>query len=171
MNVSKNFQFSEFAVSAKYPDLAANIALTETDKVKAAWLALTILEPMRKHTGCAWKITSGKRDALLNKVVGGVQSSGHRWRGMTAAIDAEPVVPNVMKQDRLTVEGFDFIRTVLPYSFGELILYLNDDGTVAQIHVTLPTIAEQGQVLIKHRGEYLAYNEETRKLISVKVNA
>lgn len=171
MNVSANFKLSEFAVSAKYPELAANISLTDVDRVKASWIALTILEPVRKHTGRPWGIESGKRDALLNKVVNGVPTSNHRWRNMAAAVDAKPNHPDPAEQDRLTLAGFNFVRTVLPYSFGELILYVNDDGTLAQIHIAVPTIEIQGRVRVKFKGAYHEYSEEFLVQCGVKVQA
>lgn len=80
-NISKNFSYSEFVVSADYPELAELIVLTEKDKAKIFFIVMHWLQPLRDLTGEAIEILSGIRSTELNTNVGGVDTSDHLFKG------------------------------------------------------------------------------------------
>jgi hypothetical protein len=96
-DISKNFDFSEFVVSASYPQLAAQINLTHADKVKIHWLTHIVLQPLRDFINeglltdepLKVSINSGIRDVVLNSAVDGVSHSDHLYRKMSCASDIE----------------------------------------------------------------------------------
>lgn len=94
-DITVNFSFSEFVVSASFPHLAAQITLTRVDKVKIFWLTRIILQPLRDYLNeglllddpLKVTIESGIRDVALNRAVGGVGNSDHLFRKMSCASD------------------------------------------------------------------------------------
>jgi len=90
-DVTRNFSFSEFKVSRDFPELAAEIVLTESDKAKIKFLCVHWLQPLRDETGDAIEVLSGKRSVELNNKVGGVNNSDHLFRGhYSCAVDFYP---------------------------------------------------------------------------------
>lgn len=71
----KHFTLSEFAVSGSYPQLVTK----PTGKIAEAIEALVdnVLDPIREKLGKAITVTSGYRNAKLNKAVGGASTSQH----------------------------------------------------------------------------------------------
>jgi len=94
-DISTNFSFSEFVVSASFPQLAAQIELSRADKVKIHWLVHVILQPLRDFLNSDLmndgplkiSIESGIRDVALNRAVGGVDNSDHMFRRLSCASD------------------------------------------------------------------------------------
>lgn len=76
-DISRNFSYSEFLVSEDYPELAAQMTLTESDKAKVKYMVLHWLQPLRDDSGARVQIQSGKRSYLLNSKVKGSMVSDH----------------------------------------------------------------------------------------------
>ena len=95
-NVSKNFNYDEFKVSARFPELAAKIVLTQTDKLKIFWITHIFLQPLRDTINRSSTVSneevqifveSGIRSGELNTKVGGVSSSDHLFKRRSCAVD------------------------------------------------------------------------------------
>jgi len=87
MLLSQNFSLTEFAVSADWPQLAANISFTPVEIERLRFACCSILEPLRSHFRQPVRITSGKRAPDLNRAVGGHPRSHHLFAGDTGAAD------------------------------------------------------------------------------------
>lgn len=74
-DLTKNFSISEFAVSAKFPQLVKPVPKEYIPKYR--WLSERVLQPLRDI--CAWPITvnSGYRSAELNAALRGSGTSQH----------------------------------------------------------------------------------------------
>lgn len=79
----KHFKLSEFAVSASFP----NLVTKPTGKIAEAIEALVdnVLDPVREKIGKPIKVTSGYRNAKLNKALSGAANSQH-LRGEAADV-------------------------------------------------------------------------------------
>ena len=90
-DVTLNFSFSEFKVSADHPELAKRIILTPKDKAKILYMCLHFLQPLRDDTDNSISVLSAKRSIALNRAVGGEQYSDHLFRGFySCAADIFP---------------------------------------------------------------------------------
>ena len=76
MELTKNFNTSEFVVSKDYPEIASEIVLSSLEALRLKLLCQCILQPLRNAYGVI-KIVSGKRNEELNRKVNGVATSGH----------------------------------------------------------------------------------------------
>lgn len=74
-DISKNFSYKEFSVSAQFPRLAKGVPYAFKASIQA--LVLNVLQPICDKTGWTCKINSGYRSPELNKAVGGVPTSQH----------------------------------------------------------------------------------------------
>ncbi len=135
MQLTKNFNLLEFAVSADHPELAARIKFSEAEEIKAYLLCATILQPIRDRYGRV-QILSGKRSPALNTAVGGAAHSDHLFEFVSAAVDF------TLLQGKLQ-DCVLWVENMMPYGYGQLILYPKKNF----IHASLPTP--------KHQGEYL----------------
>jgi len=142
VRLSPHFTLEEFRVSRRFPRLAAGIDFSEHDVHKCFLLARTVLETIREKLGGPIIITSGKRSLALNRAVGGSPTSDHLFQGFSAAVDFS--LPGEWR-GRLAE-----VPEVMPgAAFGQLILYLETDGKTPRfVHVSLPTMKHQGQVMI-----------------------
>lgn len=123
MKISKNYQLSEFAVSATAA--AKGIKFTVPDEYVGNVMALVknVLQPINDATGWKNKVNSGYRPPNVNKMVGGVPTSQH----LTAqASDNMFFVPNAngLGVNRW-VSPYDVLRTVLDLGivFDQMIAY------------------------------------------------
>jgi len=167
MKLTNNFNLGEFKVSSNYADLAEQIEFNALDEYKAYVLAATILEPTRAFLGCPLEISSGKRSPLLNKVVGGVSDSEHRWKGWSCACDFVPklIHPGFYKG---IVRAYEFIRTELKYNFGQLIIYLDQDWKPINLHVSTVSQEHVAQVFVKKDGKYNLYSDEIMEKVKTE---
>lgn len=114
-DITRNFSYSEFKVSASYPHIAAVIQLTELDKYKFFWLAHLFLQPFRDATEKKIVVTSGIRRGELNERVGGVVNSDHCYNHFSAGVDFR-VMGDAKTQrgsgDILTRQYFDIIYRI-----------------------------------------------------------
>lgn len=133
--VTNNFKWEEFLVSSQYPDLAKQIILTETDRVKIWFLTSMLLQPLRDDLGHRILITSGKRSAGLNNSVGGSPTSDHLFKNTSCAGDFRVLDGQGKVSYALTEKAVHWIRFVHKTGFGQLIWYPKKP----QIHVSLPT--------------------------------
>lgn len=146
---TKHFDYEEFTVSDSHPELARQIVLTEHDRHKIFLLATTILEPTREFIAFPMGITSGKRSrAILTALIAAgypaSETSDHLFEGFSAASDFS-TTPDKRE------DAFAFIRNRLPFAFGQLIGYRNENGALTHIHVSLPTEKHQGEVWEKSK--------------------
>jgi hypothetical protein len=155
-NLTKNFSSKEFVVSVTFPALANEISVTVSDKIKFFMLASTILQPVRNEFKKPIKISSGKRNKLLNLVVGGVPSSDHRYRNYSAACDWDFVNDHT---NEMLWGAYNWIIKNCNYAFGQLIIYLGDKGP-RFIHVSLPKPGKISETLVKRaNGKYVTYSQ------------
>jgi uncharacterized protein YcbK (DUF882 family) len=135
---SKDFEYSEFVVSAEHPELAKQITLSDTDKLKIALICLMNLQPVREKLGMPVVILSGKRSPELNKLIGGADASDHLYENDTAAVD-------------FTVPGASMFAIwhgliLNPRTFGQCIYYPKQNF----IHISLPSQKHCGEYWEKH---------------------
>jgi len=153
LQLTKNFVLYEYFISEKYPELARKMAITAMDEYKCFLLAKLYQQPVRTHFGVKIGNTSGKRDTKLNRAVGGVPTSEHRFRKMSAAVDwkflAEDGKTTHPDNSHLLEEAVVWMCQNLGKSWGQLIVYYDTDFTACNIHLSLPTPEHQGEVLVK----------------------
>ena len=77
MSISKNFNMSEFAVSAAASAKGHTIVIPEDLKPNIVALVINLLQPICDATGWKDKINSGYRDDFTNNLVGGAKGSQH----------------------------------------------------------------------------------------------
>ena len=77
MQISKNFNMSEFAVSAAASAKGHTIVIPEDLKPNIVALVINLLQPICDATGWKDKINSGYRDDFTNNLVGGAKGSQH----------------------------------------------------------------------------------------------
>lgn len=157
-DLTKNFRADEFRVSSEYPEIAAAMSFNPQDHLKAYFIARLILEPVRAATGSPIFILSGKRTDLLNKKVGGVPTSEHRWLQTQAAADwhTRPLAK--------LWEAYEIIRGEMRHTVGQCIIYLRDSKGGGMeprfIHTSLASEAHQGEFLVKlPSGKYEPYSD------------
>lgn len=116
-DISKNFSFSEFVVSASFPQLAAQILLNRSHTIKLHWLTHIILQPLRDVLNDGVSTvdsqilivpTSGIRSEALNSAVSGVSNSDHLYSKLSCACDI-----TIGDNTKLYLEiAYDFCFTV-----------------------------------------------------------
>lgn len=85
--LTRNFSFSEFAVSKDFPNLAKQIQFSKQDKQKIFYLTKVFLQPFRDYLNAPVIISSGKRSVELNKAVKGTLNSDHLFQEFSIAVD------------------------------------------------------------------------------------
>lgn len=123
IELTTNFTAQEFLVSAKHPDLAAAMTLSEEEIQRLQWLCLFALEPVRENFQEPVVIHSGKRSPELNTAIGGRVNSQH--------LACEAVDFHVARIR--TFEVYQWMHTQLRWP-GQLIGYIDDQF----IHVGFP---------------------------------
>ena len=94
MRLSKNFSLSEFTESETASVRGISNRPTAKQIENLRWMCQNVLQPIRDHYRTPLKISSGFRNAELNRAVGGVEDSYHRCLGYNAAADFSiPGVP------------------------------------------------------------------------------
>ena len=146
--LSENFKASEWFVSADHPEVAAAMELPDEYLYKLRIMASTILQPLRDKFG-PLTILSGYRSRELNKLVKGSESSQHRLGEAVDIVCGSYPASIVAKA----------IMAMLPYSYGQVILYLNKDGKSNFLHVSLPQMdsSKHRGALINHKGKFLQW--------------
>jgi len=150
-NLTDNFSWEDFIVSAEHPDLLEEIKenFTESDRVKCYYLARMFLQPMRD----TWKepitILSGKRSPLLNTSVNGTLHSDHLFFEYGAASD---FTAKSIKQ-----MGESLARNQMP--FGQMIWYPDKNF----IHISLPTPKHYRETLTKVGQRFYPFGQEPKK--------
>lgn len=109
-NISRDFSYEEFKVSASYPQVVAAIEETELDRYKMFWMAHLFLQPFRDAVKKKVVITSALRRGELNGLVGGVPNSDHCYNRFSAAVDFR--VMGATKTDVLTRKYLDVIYRI-----------------------------------------------------------
>ena len=143
--LTEHFAESEFFVAGKCGEVSTH------DRSKAFDLAYLILEPLRSQFGIV-KITSGKRSAEHNAIIGGAAQSDHLYLAECAAADFTllSLAPPAME------DAFKLLYTNLARFIGQAIIYLGASGSPHFLHVSRPSR--------KHVGEFLTatYEKATR---------
>lgn len=155
-DISRNFSYSEFKVSASFPRLAEQIVLTKADKVKMHWQTHIFLQPLRDilndgvvdvQLEIQINISSGIRDVALNSAVGGVSVSDHLYRNLSCATDFT-IGGNT--HDYLEIaQAFCYSQRRYVKQFIYYLPYTDDRGRQQGnfIHVSLFDGGKQGEVL------------------------
>lgn len=130
--LSKNFSHNSMFVSSRYPNLARQAKYARPSHIDKFLYLLSylILQPSRDFAKCPIHVTSGYRDKALNDTIPGSSDSSLHMQGMAADIATD--------DPKLLHFIFDFIKEDLKGRFGEVFLYVFEDGTPRNIHVALP---------------------------------
>ena len=118
MNLSPHFTDEELGVVGVDPRIIQN----------AAFLCMTLLEPIRSYYNVPLVIHDGYRDPSHNARVGGKPTSWHQAEGGEMAADF-----NVHGVGCLLV--FDYIRLQSKLPFDKLILEMNASGIYSTVHI------------------------------------
>lgn len=137
MKLSDNFTLQELTYSST---AEANNITNTPDKHQLenlTNLCNTILEPIRKKYGEAIFVTSGFRNPILNRLVGGANNSQHK-EGEAADIKCNDnaklfyLIKEMIERKEITV--------------GQLIWEKGDDKAPQWIHVSLPTDRHKNEI-------------------------
>ena len=155
--ISEHFYRSELTVSARYPDLGAQIRPAVRHVFSAVLLAETLLEPLRTYAG-RLEVLSWLRSPELNRKVKGSPSSDHLEGG------AADIVPEGRDPGR--TEGLFrwAARRGLPYK--QLIWYPDADPPFLHVSINLPgrTVRREPMVWFDTHREYLPFDGYGRLL-------
>ena len=141
IRLSENFIASEWLASADFPDVAASMEMPIEYLYKLRLMAATILQPIRDKMGHL-TILSGFRSEELNRRVGGEATSQHL---LGEAADIVCLVQPAAILARVIV-------TMLPHSYGQVILYLDKNDKSNFLHVSLPQLRPKPRELLINRG-------------------
>lgn len=92
MKLSEHFTLAEFTRSAKADELGIANTPREPDILRMCILCLMVLEPLRRKVGKPVHISSGFRNAIVNKEVGGSATSDH-MHGRAADVFVDGMTP------------------------------------------------------------------------------
>ena len=153
-NITKNFTYNELT-KTKHKDLLKlnrEQGLLFTDKMRL--IVNYILQPTRNRYGLPVIINSGFRSLKLHYYIYGLNNKIRKAMGLkpiavplqSQHLEAEAVDFYVKGYDLKKV--FDWIQCTL--IFGQVILYVDENF----IHISLPTLKNNGQVMIFENGKY-----------------
>jgi len=142
MQISKHFTFNELTHTNHTQFLRRNRLMGERYIRTLRLIANYILEPVRAIFGVPVLVSSCFRCPDLNDFIGGSKNSQH-LRGE---------VPDFEVKGIPCKEVFDIIRIKPHIKYGQLIL--ESAGSVEWIHCSLPTLENNGQILIFENGVY-----------------
>jgi zinc D-Ala-D-Ala carboxypeptidase len=135
MNVSRSFTLKEMVSSTT----ASRLGIDNSPSLEAVncliALAGAVLQPLRDHMGEPIRISSGYRNPVLNKRIGGSKSSQH-----TLGQAADLVCPG------RNSEMFHYIKDNLP--FDQLIWEFGNDGEPDWVHVSYRSSDNRGEALV-----------------------
>ena len=131
IQITKNFELGEFYYSENHPDIAARMVRTIEDAVSITRLAVTLVQPIREFLDAPVKVNSGKRDAALNRAVGGSETSQHEL-GEAADLDLRGDV---------AWKVFKWLLANKKSDVGQVIIYLTAAGGSPEwLHVSVPSL-------------------------------
>lgn len=134
LKLGENFFLSEFLVSERYPELLTGVVLNEAEIQKFYFLVQFVLEPVREEFGPV-HITSAYRPPILNRLVGGSETSQHLY-----CEAADFVAPSAQSGSHVYKFITDFLRWP-----GEIIWY----NPQKRFHVALPMIGVKSDQFVK----------------------
>ena len=134
MQLTENFTLEELIESSTAKAKKIDNTPDEVSKDKLIHLANDILQPLRDKYGSPITVTSGYRSDALNKAVGGVKTSQHRY-GEAADIKCS----DLKKLWKIAVEMVNNKEITV----GQLI----DEKNLSWIHISLPTKTKKNQIL------------------------
>lgn len=134
MKLSEHFTLEELTRSATAKARGIDNTPTERDKNNLKRLAAEVLEPLRKMAGVPIIVTSGYRCPKLNAAVGGEPTSQH-MRGEAADIKCA--------DNRMLFAAAMELMLLGKIKVGQLI----DEKKYAWLHISLPTLAKNNQVM------------------------
>ena len=137
-SISKHFSYNEATRSQTATRHGIENKPNKQQLINMQNLAKFILEPIRVHFNRAIFIGSWFRCFMLNKIIGGSETSQH-MTGEAADIDC----------DSRNVEIFHFIKDNLV--FDQLIWEFGDDNNPAWIHVSFLSENPRQQILIAYK--------------------
>jgi len=130
IKVTDDFRLGEFYVSRDHPAVAMNMEITVEDSISIARLCSTVIQPIRDHVGHPVNVLNGKRDDLLNRLVGGSETSQHK---LAEAGDLDLVAD----------EAWDVFKWLLAEKWedvGQCIVYLTESLIPRFLHVAVPSL-------------------------------
>lgn len=140
MNLSKNFTLYEATRSSKAIQKGIDNSMDTKTLMNAEYFAKNVLQPIRDKIGIPFLITSWYRCPLLNKAVGGANTSAH----LTAmALDFN-------LQGKSTKETFDLVLVALKdlrISFDQLIMERNTKTGATWVHLGVKKTGNRNQTL------------------------
>lgn len=147
MKLTQNFDTNEIFKGSRSGKIAPH------DMNKALRLCRNLLQPVRDRYG-AVIISSGKRSKTHNNDVGGSKTSDHLFYAECAAVDF------TLKESGENKLAYTWIAQncggAIP-EFGQLIAYIDEQGEVRWVHVSLPSRKHVGKMLITSREVPRAY--------------
>lgn len=134
MRLSQHFTLEEMLESNTARKHGHTIIVTDEAIANLRVLCESVLEPLRAEVGPII-ITSGFRDAITNKLVGGVANSDHCTG---RAVDCRPARCSYIEAGRFVEDSLDF----------DQLIYYHDE---ARLHVGYRAGANRKQVI--HKGK------------------
>lgn len=143
-----NFSYKEWLVSSSFPDIAARMSLSASEKDIIKLLVSSIEQPLRTRFGPA-KIQSGKRSFELNQLVGGAKDSDH-----LTCNAADTVYLDIDDQ----MEVFKYIvKNNLPYR--QVIYYPEANTPFIHKSINIPGKEYKNEAFVYRDGEYFPWKE------------
>lgn len=155
MNLTKHFKVAEFAVSKDHPELARDMVITDTIKLRLKLLCESILEPIRngkENKSSPIKILSGYRDPNLNESIGGAKDSDHKY-GIASDLAFKGDLEQTSKVFQEVIKG------KLPYR--QIIFY--PDNNFIHVSINIPGRDFKNEALIKTEDGYEPYTAKAIK--------
>ncbi|MCH5302230.1 MAG: peptidase M15 [Prevotella sp.] len=134
MQLSENFTLEELTASTTAKARKIDNTPSREEIENLSVLCRRVLQPLRDKYGSSIIVTSGYRSEALNKAVGGVKTSQHRY-GEAADIKCS----DIKKLWNIAVEMVNKNEIIV----GQLI----DEKNLSWIHISLPTKTKKNQIL------------------------
>jgi hypothetical protein len=140
--ITKNYQWKEFCVSREPSKYVPELWGTIGGYVENLYLLChVLLQPLRDEIKMPLIVTSGYRDPVLNnKTKGASRDSSHLY-----CMAADITIADKTKRWRL-YELYKFAKKELKNNIGELILYVDYEGTPTHLHVALPRYQKEQKI-------------------------
>lgn len=150
MHLSPHFTLEELTYSAKAEQLGIDNTPSARVVNNLKYVCEKILEPVRAHFGKPVKITSGYRNPVLNRAIGGSTSSQH-CRG--EAVDFEIMGISTLDLADWVSENTEFDQVILEF-------YVPAEGVNSGwVHASVSKIKNRKQKLVAFKnGSKTVYN-------------
>ena len=130
MQLTKNFDLSEFLTSSRFPELIKDIHIADSYKWNLFKLCAIHLQNIRDFLKVPLCVTSGYRTPALNRALKGSNLSQHMFGEA-----ADFVVSGQLAME----DALAFIKHDLWPAVGDCIDYRDNSGNMLWIHISLPS--------------------------------